>query len=310
LCGETYYLRLDVKGSPALRLLNHNSYLTLEAYTGCCPDSPDDPLIAPVPVDPGKVYIAWAQQAFNSPLINPFVYPVVTWTDDNGTTWTYYYPNNVNLALLPVVAGVTYEHYEDFTEALDLTDVCAGIVLTGAYYETKFANCTFQVSDFYEVEPVRVYASEVDYTGSPCEFQSLCVGVECYGRQVNGLGETVVRDVILSESYRQNHFATDLRIREITQGNDLLNAAGVNRSGLYDRIYLQHNVPRFYNPTGTFDNDQYLLEIIVPVGDPDNIFTLLEDWLVEDCGSKCVVTNTGLGVPCAAPIITLPGDID
>jgi len=311
LCGETYYLRLDVKGSPAMRLLNHNSYLTLEAYTGCCPDQPDDPLIAPVPVDPGKVYIAWAEQAFNSPLINPFVYPVVTWTNDpTYTNWTYYYPNNVDLALLPIVPGVTYEHYEDFNEALDLTDVCAGIVLTGAYYETKFANCTFQVSDFYEVEPVRVYASEVDYTGSPCEFQSLCVGVECYGRQVNGLGETVVRDVILSESYRQNHFATDLRIREITQGNDLLNAAGVNRSGLYDRIYLQHNVPRFYNPTGTFDNDQYLLEIIVPVGDPDNIFTLLEDWLVEDCGSKCVVTDTGLGVPCAAPIITLPGDID
>jgi hypothetical protein len=33
LCGETYYLRIDVKGSPALRALNHNAYQTVSAYT-------------------------------------------------------------------------------------------------------------------------------------------------------------------------------------------------------------------------------------------------------------------------------------
>ena len=35
LCGETYYLRIDVKGSPALRFLNHNAYQVLSYYTGC-----------------------------------------------------------------------------------------------------------------------------------------------------------------------------------------------------------------------------------------------------------------------------------
>jgi hypothetical protein len=241
--------------------------------------------------------------------MNSFVYPVVTFTNDNGANWTYYYPNNVDLTGLPVIAGVTYAHYEDWTEAAYANTMCAGIVLTGAYYETKFNNCTFQVSDFYEIEPLRVYASEVDYTGSPCEFQALCVGVECYGRQANGLGETVVRDVILSESYRQNFFATDFRIREITQGYDILNAAGVSRTGLYDRIYLQHNVPRLYNPTGTFDNDQYLIELVVPVGDPDGIFTVLENWLTA-CGSECSIVDPGTGVPCATPEIPLPGDND
>jgi hypothetical protein len=304
LCGETYYLRVDVKGSPAMRLLNHNSYLTLEAYTGCCANEE----IAPAPVDPRKVYLAWALQLLNSPLMNSFVYPVVTYTIDNGANWTYYYPDNVVLASLPVIAGVTYAHYSDWTEAAYDSDMCAGVVLTGAYYETKFNNCTFQVSDFYELEPLRVYASEVDYTGSPCEFNALCVGVECYGRQVNGIGETVVRDVILSESYRQNHFATDLRIREITQGYDLLNAAGVSRTGLYDRIYLQHSVPRFYNPTGTFDNDQYLLEIVVPVGDPDGIFTILGDWL-DTCGSKCNVLALHEGEPCKPYLDPIPADL-
>jgi len=63
--------------------------------------------------------------------------------------------------------------------------------------------------------------------------------------------------MILSESYRQSFFATDFRIREITQGNQILDV--IDRSALYDGVYLQHNVPRFNNPTGVFDNDQYLL---------------------------------------------------
>ena len=47
LCGETYSLRVDVKGSPAMRFLNHNAYATVDAYTGCCPDN----IITPSTVD-------------------------------------------------------------------------------------------------------------------------------------------------------------------------------------------------------------------------------------------------------------------
>ena len=311
LCGETYYLRVDVKGSPALRTLNHNSYLTLEAYTGCCADDQ----IAPTPVDPRRVYIAWAEQLLNSTLMNSFVYPIVTFTTDNGATWTYYYPNTVNTATLPVIAGITYRNFNQWTEQAYTNTMCAGVVLNGAYVETKFENCTFQVTDFYEVEPLRIYASEVDYTGSPCEFETLCVGVQCYGRQLNGIGETVVRDLILSEAYRQNHFATDLRIREITQGNDILNATGLSRTAYYDRIFIQHNVPRFYNPTGTFDNDQYLLEIVTPNPNPTGtlgaaglaIYNLLTAWLTA-CGSSCNIETLGTGRACAAssPAVPMP----
>jgi hypothetical protein len=52
-CGETYSLRLDVKGSPALRYLNHNAYLIADAYTGCCPTGS----ITPTEVDSTLVYI-------------------------------------------------------------------------------------------------------------------------------------------------------------------------------------------------------------------------------------------------------------
>jgi hypothetical protein len=309
LCGETYYLRLDVKGSPALRTLNHNAYETLEAYTGCCADD----TIAPTPVDPRRVFIQWAQQIVNDPIMKNFVFPVVTFTNDNGTNWTYYYPDNVTK---PASFGnVTTLYFSQWTEAAYAATMCAGMVLNGAYVETKFENCTFQVTDFYEVEPLRIYASEVDYTGSPCEFEALCIGVQCYGRQLNGIGETVVRDLILSEAYRQNHFATDLRIREITQGNDILNATGLSRTAYYDRIFIQHNVPRFYNPTGTFDNDQYLLEIVTPNPNPTGtlgaaglaIYNLLTAWLTA-CGSSCNIETLGTGTACAAssPAVPLP----
>jgi hypothetical protein len=248
LCGETYSLRIDVKGSPALRFLNHNAYLTVDAYTGCCPEG----AIAPVPVDSTIVMIAWANQILNSPLINPFLQLVIQ--DQNGVLW---YEPGTSAADLAILGGNTWDNYVSpgYVEG-----ACAGLIFQGAYVDTKFGNCTFQISDFYEKEPVLLYISEVDYNGDPCTFDGICVVKECKARQANGLGETMVRELTLSESYRQNFLATDLRIREITQGNQIIDA--IDRNGLYDSLYLLHNVPRFNNPTGVFDNDQYLLQFI------------------------------------------------
>jgi hypothetical protein len=270
LCGETYSLRLDVKGSPALRFLNHNAYLTVSAYTGCCPDG----AIAPVAVDSTEVMIKWAQQIIDSPLINPFILPVVI--DENQVAW---YAPGTNPDFLANFNVDTWDHY---VSPGHTDGACAGLVLNGAYIDTKFGDCTFQVSDFYEKEPVRLYASETDLNGDPCTFDGICVITECQGSQAMGLGESIARDVILSESYRQNFFATDLRIREITQGNSVFRY--IDRESLYTRYYLQHNVPRFNNPSSTFDNDQYLLEVITD-GQAVDFERFVEGWL-ENC-SEC-----------------------
>jgi hypothetical protein len=293
LCGETYSLRIDVKGSPALRFLNHNAYLTVSAYTGCCPEG----AIAPTPVDSTLVMIEWAKQIINSPLISPFILPVVSAAD--GTI--YYAPGTVDTLGNPVAN--TWDTYVSpgFVEG-----DCAGLILYGAYVDTKFGNCTFQISDFYEKEPVRLYASEVDYNGDPCAFSGICIVNECLGTQAMGLGESAVRDLILSESYRQNFFHSDFRIREITQGYDILNQ--INRNALYTRYYLLHSVPRHNNPTGTFDNDQYLLEVITD-GDIPQFETFVNDW-VENCSQcdgfevfACVTECTPEVPPVPAPLI-------
>jgi hypothetical protein len=86
--------------------------------------------------------------------------------------------------------------------------------------------------------------------------------------QALGYGETVLRDLILSGRYLQNAYpdssrVESLRMREI-EADPMLNA--VTRTALYDQILILHSVPRFNNPTSTFDNDQYLLVYNVPTG--------------------------------------------
>ena len=306
LCGETYNLRLDVKGSPALRFLNHNAYLTVSAYTGCCAAG----AIAPTAVDPGIVMIDWAKQIVDSPLINPFVLPVVATT--RGASKQLWYPAGTTIS---APAGWTLGGtLEQFVALPYVAGYTAGLVLNGAYVDTKFGDCTFQVSDFYETEPVRLYASEVDLNGDPCTFTSVCVATECQGRQGSGYGETYLRDLVLSEAYRQNFLSSDFRIREITQGTDIIAAVPRGTAAApsrYNAFMLQHNVPRFNNPSSTFDNDQYLLEIVVPttVNPNDNangeLFTnFVNSWL-DACGNNCADIEVFECPTACTPLITV-----
>ena len=270
LCGETYNLRLDVKGSPALRFLDHNAYYIATAYTGCCPAG----AIAPVVVDSTEVMILWANDLLNSPIVSPFIQIAVQ--DETGVIW---YAPGTNAAFLASVGADTWNNY---VSPGHTANACAGLIINGAYVDTRFGDCTFQISDFYEKQPVNLYPSEVDLNGDPCEFTGVCVVNECLGSQAMGLGETVLRDIILSESYRQNFFSSDFRIREITQGNQIVNA--INRQALYYRNYIQHSVPRFNNPSGTFDNDQYLLEIIFTDSTSAVAFEFNTTTWLDNCG--------------------------
>jgi hypothetical protein len=259
LCGETYSLRLDIKGSPVLRYLTRNTYYTSGAYTGCCAED----AIAPTPVNPLIVYTKWAYDFLNSPLISPFIHVAITYSTDGGANWNAFEPvysddSTTAEALLPyTLEGAAFPPGTD-------ENTLAGLIITGAYADTRFQNCTFYPNDsiIAFLEPVKVYASEVDLNGDPCAFTGLCKNNICEPNQIKGTGENVIRDLILTEGYMQQPFytGTDLRIREITNGTDVYDA--IDRFSSYTRYYLQHSVPRFNNPTGTFDNDQYLLEIV------------------------------------------------
>lgn len=293
-CGETYTLRVDVKGSPALRLLNHNSYIIASAFGGCCPEGS----IAPVATDSTLIFRQWADAIVRYPVISPFLLPILI--DEAGTPW---YAPGTDATFLADEGVDTWDHY---VSTGHVEGECAGLVLVGAYVDTKFENCTFQLTDFYEVEPVRIYASEVDLNGDPCLFNGVCVIKECEGRQAMGLGESVARDVILSEQYRQNFFHTDLRIREITQGPSVFTY--IDRNLLYTRYYLIHNVPRFNNPSSTFDNDQYLLEVITD-GIELAFEQFVEKWLSACNCPDVFLDNAELCLDACVPIYPYPGQV-
>jgi len=283
LCGETYYLRVDIKGSPVLRTLSRNTYFTADAYTGCCPAD----ALAPSAVNPLIVYANWTYNLLNSPLISPFINIQITYSLDAGVNW-------LQLAAgTNVVPGDTTDldvllgYIQNPSTLPGDATTLAGIIITGAYVDTRFGNCTFYPNDstLAFIEPVKVYASEVDYNGDPCTFTGLCVINQCLPIQGAGFGENVVREVIQSEMYNQNYFYTgmDLRIREITQGYDVTSV--IDRFSSYTRYFILHNVPRFNNPTSTFDNDQYLLEIVT-----DGVETAFEDFVnawLSSCGDGC-----------------------
>jgi hypothetical protein len=261
LCGETYSLRVDLKGSPALRFLTRNSYYTASAYTGCCATGS----LAPTVVNPLIVYVNWAYQLLNSPLVGPFIQVQVTYSTDLGVTFAALGDGTnsaANLALLQSYVLGNTALPANATPSLTQ----AGIIINGAYADTRFQDCTFYPNDsiIAYLEPIQVYASEVDLNGDPCTFSGVCVNNSCKAIQQKGTGENIIRDVIMTQAYSQDPFynGQDLRIREITNGVDVYGT--INRNSQYSRYYIQHSVPRFNNPSGTFDNEQYLLEIVAP----------------------------------------------
>jgi hypothetical protein len=246
------------------------------------------PFTRPVAVNPLIVYSKWAYAFLNSPLITPFIQVHITFSLDGGTTWVQLGDGTNSKANMEVLRG-----YVLGTTPLpgDETTL-AGLVIDGAYVDTRFETCTFYPNDsiLAYIEPVKIYASEVDYTGDPCAFTGLCVNQNCLPIQGAGFGENIVRSLIMTEAYMQQPFYTgmDLRIREITNGTDVFTA--IDKNAKYYRYYIQHNVPRFNNPSGTFDNDQYLLEIVAEaeLTDFENFMGL---WLANS-NSSCVGLET------------------
>lgn len=228
-CEEHPQLRLDVKGSDVLRALNRNGYIVLDAG-GCCTG---------VNFTGTEVAEAWAEQLNADETLNKFVTAAV-----NG--------------------GV--------------------ITFTLCHTATDFADSSFDTRDHYNVEPLTLIASAIDDEGDACTDSCLRVGDATIGVDANGVsnatisttvveftGETLLRDLILDGRYRQdgghNQGNRDSsRRREIEGGSKLIDA--VDRDGIYAVYYIQHSVPRLNNPTGVFDNDQYVVATAALCGSP------------------------------------------
>ncbi len=304
-CDSTYRLRLDVKGSPALRFLTHNLYQTLDAKTPCCDDSNNN-------TDPVSVLLQWKDQIAASPIVQQFVSPKVfnlavscfagaattasttlTLDDTSGSGGSA--PAGLAVGQLIVGAGIPANTYitavsggtvtlskpatvegntvairvysEVFTSsyapetgasAPDTND--ALLILTGAYVDTTFGDCSFSPMDHVEYQPIQIYAAAVDVNGDPCEVSCFGVSELVASFQGRGFGETLVRELILDKRYRQEPWQQDPRMREVLNDTTL---SEINRGSKYYAYHILHSVPRKSNPTGMMDSDQYLVKVVV-----------------------------------------------
>ena len=258
-CGENLFIRVDVKGSPALRFLNHNAYAigdssgsaAINAVPGnCCIDGQDY-------LDPAVALAKAAAMLLEDPIIQPFVQEagaggIVVAGGAQAGTYT----------IAQALDGVTYVPSTD-PVGDGITEVC--LTFEGAYADTQFGDCSFDTRDHYEMEPVQLVGSVLDETGDPCNDCGVVTSTP--GEMAQTHRGTVLRALLLHERYLQSPYhqgsSDSVRIREI-EGFDAIKAAV--DADFYKVYYLQHSIPRLNNPTGTFDNDQYINQFFVECG--------------------------------------------
>jgi hypothetical protein len=330
-CGTAYNLRLDFLGSPALRLLNHQIYVNVPAWGGCCGTDCSSGCTSTA-VDAACIMLQWSDflrygtynpgigaPAMNSnageiPYLTQFFQPAVL--VQTGATATQVYSA---LDLQAAQAG-TYGTPAQNAAVIAAgaytcntatpASVVASFQLTGSYVDTKYGNCTFTPSDYFEIEPIFCHASLATQDFSPCAFNTtINTSVPNMFKELQpakypkGLGEQVIRELIESERYRQNPFpdsvrVDSLRMREIEGFNWLTD--NVNRQGYYDVIGIAYNISRPDNSQQVHDDDQYFELIFMPTGTNATTFTNLFQACLNAVNSPVTleITNsvTGAGI--------------
>jgi hypothetical protein len=257
-CIGEQSVRIDLKGAPVLRALNRNGYKILGGDGYCCP-------AGQTYKDPAKVFADMAVQLLRDPILSQLVDVKVEHDNNAGSFTTItdsataagntrYEKQQAAIALLLAYSGaaaVVAGHLGKFT----ITDTSS---------ETVFGNCSFDTRDYYQEEPLQLYASQLDNDGDPCT--ATCIDISRNkGKESETKGELIQRDVMMFQRYMQhptnqgNLDSTRMReVERVGPANDLL---GIVRSANYTVYYLLHTVPRFNNPSGTFDNDQYMVKL-------------------------------------------------
>jgi len=227
-CSNHAQIRIDLKGERVMRALNRNWYGIFDSTKCCTGSSPTDPTAL-------EIVTEMMNQINEHPIASNFISAAVS-----GTT----------------TASLIITLKEDD--------------------ETEFSDCSVDTRDWYNTQPLTMVLTEVDNEGDACATGCFKLSDGSTNMPAEGIttvveqdyvsGESIFRDLVLDSRYRQeggwNQGNRDsARFREIQKSDALLSA--VNRSGMYSVYYLQHSVPRFNNPTGVFDNDQYIVAIAV-----------------------------------------------
>ena len=326
-CGTDPILRIDIKGAAALRLLNHNAYASLSGTLPMLQDGQvhadgsgtvthptngvdmccvtQDPTTN-IGIAPSIVALNWRDQFNNDPILSKLGTCKIE-VKDGAAAWATPTDAQENAMYAGGAKGVTAG-----MAAVTPTGDWAADDLYRLIFELKTScelqtvfGCSFDTRDNYLMGDLKIEAQLQDEAGSNCvACQNYVTGTVTQDfRQRRNSAETVIRDVLMTENYRQSPFqqgARDsFRKREIEGSDAILTAIGRDDvgspcEGEYLGYHILHSVPRFNNPTGVFDNDQYLYTIWV-----HHDFAALAAW-EEDFSTLAYNTGNFKGANAAA----------
>jgi hypothetical protein len=159
--------------------------------------------------------------------------------------------------------GHVWEECPCLDASEDETAYKVGIKLTAAFQETKFGNCSFQPSDFFEVEPVKILASLVDREGNICNPDKWAFTELQEGKQASGGGEGLLRDYLISMGYKgtEDRWDSDARFREV---KNIVADKVVDRDKFYKIYTLIHHIPSFDQSRLRVNQEVYALHFAFP----------------------------------------------
>ena len=286
-CGSDPQIRIDVKGADALRMLNHNAYRNVDigAICHCCGDDGDY-------LFPSSVVATWASNIKKDPILSKLIDTTAanffSYTTNAGGLWTNSDPDTfLDNAALSCLGSWTEQHG-------------GKLMLNMGVVDTTFGTCSFDTRDWTNVEPLTATVELLEEDGVTCDTCLITTnpligaaytnggpaagttdhqgavtssgdgtGTSVVPAQRIGDGNTVLKDVLLTQRYLQEPYnqgnKDSSRYRTIEGHADILSnstaGVAVDTSARYHQFHLQHVVPRFNNPSGTFDNDQYLYTV-------------------------------------------------
>jgi hypothetical protein len=285
-CGTDPMLRIDVKGADALRMLNHNAYRNVDigGLCNCCNS-------AGTHLDVKKVVNEFAKNIAADPILSKLIDTTqadfFSVTTDTGSNWTDYAITTANNTATSAYDSVACASTWDATDGARLK-LYMGVV------DTQFGVCSFDTRDWTNTEPLTANVEVIDESGKACDTCRINTeplvgsnynnGVATTNGIINkyysGSGESVapvneigngtraLNDLLLTQNYLQNPYnqgnKSSGRIRQIEGSKDVLDNFPTNAT--YHKFYIQHTVPRYNNPSGVFDNDQYRYTIYTTGG--------------------------------------------
>jgi len=317
-CGSDPILRVDIKGTAALRLLNHNAYQSLsgslpmfgsDSVTAAATEPTNGVDMCCVPQDathvgiaPSIVALNWVDQFNNDPILsklgvaklqNNRTGAATTWDNTTAANLTAIYAGGARgvtsaggagaQTFTAIASGATgYFSANQFKVVISLYTSCE--------LQTQFSSCSFDTRDFYLMGGLKVSADLQDEVGQPCvACQGYVVGEEATTfKQRRTSSDTAINDILLTENYRQSPYnqgnRDSSRFREQEGMSGIIGELGRDATtsscnGAFRVYHLLHNVPRFNNPSGVFDNDQYHYKVYVKCASSSVIASLDTDWL-------------------------------